>query len=103
MPDWMDVLGTVAKVGVAMLGMAQFQTILKMERDVARQYITSKVENLAPQQLDEFEVEFLSYSVALFDGQQRIRAMELYAWLKLQEFAYYRKFRGFCTPGDPLS
>src|SRR5579859_7837097 len=103
MPDWLNFFGEIAKFGDATLGTVQFQIFLKLNRDLAMQDLASRVRSLSTQQFDAFEVEYLRYSLGLIDQQQRIRAMELYAWLQIVESARYGEFRGFCTPADPIS
>jgi hypothetical protein len=46
-------------------------------------------------QFDQFEVAFLRYGSAQLDPQLRVKAMELYGWIKVQEVARFGKWRGF--------
>jgi hypothetical protein len=103
MPSFEEIFQGIVRGGVAVLGMVQFQTFLKLDRNLAMQDLTTRVQTLSAAQLDEFEASFLKSSLAVIDPAQRIRSMELYAWLKIQETLAYERFRGFCTAGDPLS
>jgi hypothetical protein len=103
MSDWLEIPYDNAAVGDVTLGTLQFQTFLLLDRDLAMQDLTSRVRSLSPRQLDAFEIEYLSLSLGLIDRQQRIRSMELYAWLKIVESARYGEFPGFCTPADPIA
>ena len=103
MPDWLKILQGIAEVGSAAIEYTQFIGFLKLDRSAAMQQLSRLVETLPPQQLDAFENDFLKYSLMLVDAGQRVRAMELYAWLKLAETTHYREFRGFVGSGNQLT
>jgi hypothetical protein len=82
---------------------AEFRELLERDRDTACQGITDIVEGLSPAQLDEFEQAFLAHSTAVVGPAHRLRAMELYAHLKIQEMMRYNTFRGFIGEAGPLA
>ena len=106
MPDWVKIgkiIDTALETGIVLLSVHQFQKLIKLDREIAKQQITSLVQSSSTDELDRFEVNFLNYSHSLFDAAQKTRAMELYAWLKLVEFVHYgNQFRGFATQGRSL-
>jgi hypothetical protein len=60
------------------------------------------LETVPADELDRFEAIFLSFAGSLPERDQRIPAMELYAWLKMAETAQYNQFRGFIGSGHAL-
>ncbi len=70
--------------------------LLNKDRESGLDYIADLVKKLSPEQLDQYEHEdrhLVAYGI--HDPGEKLRAMELYAWLKLMETAKYSKFRGF--------
>jgi len=102
MANFWDILEIAANVGVAILTASHFHKLVTLDRAEAIEQLSASVQSMSAKQLDEFELAFLSYSNSIIDPAQRIRAMELYAWLKIAELTAYQKFRGFATSGVPL-
>ena len=99
-----DVVNTVNETVTGFnIGQEIATWIVREDRDTAMQRITLVVQNLSPDNLDRFERAFVQTTLGLFDANQRIRAMELYSWLKIQECAHYKTFRGFCFSGDRIA
>lgn len=74
----------------------EIKDLLQAPREKGVEHITNVVKNLSPEQLDQYEAEFLKLvAYGIHDPDQKIRAMELYAWLKLMETKKYEQFRGF--------
>ena len=81
----------------------QFRQLMEMDRGDACEGLARLVVTMEAEALDRFEAEFLTHSIAVIGNDHRLRAMELYAFLKLQETRQYGKFRGFVTDGAPLA
>lgn len=74
----------------------EIKDLLQAPREQGIDYITNLVKSLSLEQLDQYESEFLHLvAYGIHDPDQKIRAMELYAWLKLMETKKYEQFRGF--------
>lgn len=101
--DWKGIVNAVVEVGAALASIQAFHNLISLDRNAAMQQISSLVERMTPQQLDDFEATFLKHSMGLISQQQRERAMEIYAWLKVAETLHYQKFRGFTTQGHSLT
>lgn len=72
------------------------KNLLQAPREKGLEYIANLVTTVSPQQLDQYESEFLQLvAYGIHTPDEKIRAMELYAWLKLIETKQYEKFRGF--------
>jgi len=76
----------------------QIGELIRMERAQAMRVLEEAVQTWPSQRLDEFEATFLNASLGTFSVTERIRAMELYAYMKVLETHYYGKWRGF-SPG----
>jgi hypothetical protein len=79
--------------------------LIQLDRASAMQILEEVVQDLTPRQLDEFEYNFFNASMGMFTPAQRIRAMELYAYLKYLETMHYQQWRGFSatTEANALS
>lgn len=71
--------------------------LIALDRASAMQALEYIVQNCTPQQLDEFEWVFLNAAMGMVIPVQRIRSMELYAYLKYLETRHYGQWRGFCA------
>lgn len=83
-------------------GHAVGQLILT-DRESAMSALAELVQNCTAQQLDEFEHLFIHASLGMLTPDQRIRSMELYAYLKYLEAQHYRQWRGFCATTQPYA
>jgi len=72
-----------------------FRAFLEADREAACEQIACIIQQETPEQLEQFEEWFLSHSISVVGQGYRLRAMELYAYLKLQETFVYKTFRGF--------
>jgi hypothetical protein len=81
----------------------KFLEFLGMDRQQACHLISDWVTESTPEELDQLEAGFMSHSsAAVMTTPHRLRAMELYAYLKLRETAHYGRFRGFMCSDGPL-
>jgi hypothetical protein len=80
----------------------EFRHLVEMDRRQACQAIAQRVEMLSEDEFERFEMDFLSHAVAIFGIDHRLRATELYAFLKLSEVRCFGKFRDFVTDGGPI-
>jgi hypothetical protein len=87
------------KVGFAQ---SQFKEVIGMDRDSACQFIFQFVEQSTRERLDAFEQAFLNQSIALKSTDYRLRAMELYAYLKFREMVQFGEFGGFLGTPERL-
>jgi hypothetical protein len=100
--NWTGFLLDVAKIGVAAFEHSQFISFLKLDRQVAMTHLGTVVDSMTAAQFDRFESDFLQHCVGVIDINQRLRAFELYAWVKFLETRRHGEFRGFVTAGEPL-
>lgn len=91
-----EITGHVTKYAVV-------SQLVGQERGQALEQISNLVNGVTSEQLDWLEQQFLIYAQAQHSPDLRIRAMELYAWLKICELARYGEFRGFATHGGRLN
>jgi hypothetical protein len=74
----------------------ELKELLQAPRETGVEYITDLVKTLPAEQLDQYEMDFLQVvAYGIYSPDEKIRAMELYAWLKLMETKKYEQFRGF--------
>lgn len=74
----------------------ELKDLLQGPRENGLEYITNLVKTFSPEQLDQYESDFLQIvAYGVYSPDEKIRAMELYAWLKLMETKKYEQFRGF--------
>jgi hypothetical protein len=85
-----------------MLRYPQVVRTVKLDREAAQKYIAHLVQTLPAEQLREYEEHFVLSAGFLISTRQRIRAMELYAWLKLCETRQFKQFCGFSRFSGPL-
>ena len=96
----MSLLAFFQKAGVFLDEFRMGQTISELvnaDREHGMRALQDLVQRWTPQQLDQFEVSFLNASMGMFTRDQRIRSLELYAYMKLLETSQYGKWRGFST------
>lgn len=99
----MSFLNTAAKIlevagqaAVAYTRHTEVQQLLSIDRETAKSLITQMVHTSQPAGIDQWERDFLNIaSASLVDPAQRRRAMELYAWMKIEEYVRFEGFRGF--------
>ena len=90
------------RVGLRVMGFADFRAMIRGDRNAATQAMSDKLDMLSPSEVREYEEQFLEYSMYLLNPDERTRAMEIYAALKLLEYCRYGEFRGFTTMGGPI-
>ena len=79
----------------------ELKDLLQAPREQGIEYITNVVKTFSPEQLDQYESEYLQLvAYGIHDPDQKKRALELYAWLKLMETKKYEQFRGFPPQGS---
>jgi hypothetical protein len=100
--DWMKALGHLHTATTAAVKLKQgydnvttLNELLALDRDGAMARLGQQVSQMQSQQFDEFEVAFVNFAVAVPDYKQRIKALELYAWLKVLELEKFGQWRGF--------
>jgi hypothetical protein len=91
----MGLFSTVGGMLVSGVKHAHFRQIIHSQREVACSALSDYVQQCTAQQFDELERDFLEHSSMLVDAAKRLRAMELYAYLKILEVARFGSFRGF--------
>ena len=97
---FLEVLKTVGDLAVTFTRHQELVQLLSADRESGKNHIERIVQFMSPQELDQYEADFLEYATTtIVDPQHRRRAMELYAWLKIQELGHYREFRGFVGHG----
>lgn len=97
-----DLLEHVGKGAVAYTNQMKHIDFVNLDRNIALSKMQRNLHTMTTQEWDQYEQEFLQLSLGLIDWQQRIRAMELYAGMKMLEMDYYNCFRGFLTSGKAL-
>lgn len=98
--DFMNAAGKIAENVSAITSgynkTEELKELLQASRETGLEYITNVVKTFSPEQLDQYEIEFQQLvAYGIFDPEQKKRALELYAWLKLMETKKYEQFRGF--------
>jgi hypothetical protein len=98
--DFMNAAGKIAENVSAITSgynkTEELKHLLQAPRETGLEYITNLVGTCSPQQLDQYESDFLQIvAYGIYSPDEKIRAMELYAWLKLMETRKYEQFRGF--------
>jgi hypothetical protein len=98
--DFMNAAGKIAQNVSAITSgynkTEELKELLQASREHGLEYITSLVGTLSEQQLDQYESDFVQIvAYGIYSPDEKIRAMELYAWLKLMETKRYEQFRGF--------
>lgn len=79
----------------------ELKELLQASRDTGMEHITRLVQAMSPEELDGYESEFLQLvAYGIHEPSDKIRALELYAWLKLLETKKYSAFRGFPLQGN---
>ena len=78
-------------------------TLICLDRTEAMQALERVAGEWTPQEFDQFEVNFINASLGMFTREQRIRSMELYAFLKLLETKRFGEWRGFASNGGALA
>ncbi len=81
----------------------QFREFFEKDRDAAVNDIANIVQHSTPEELTEFERALVTHGVSVVGPAHRLRAMELYAILKIQETLHYKAFRGFLGESGPLA
>lgn len=98
--DFMNAAGKIAENVSAITSgynkTEELKELLQVSREHGLEYITSLVGTMSEQQLDQYESDFVQIvAYGIYSPDEKIRAMELYAWLKLMETRKYEQFRGF--------
>jgi hypothetical protein len=88
--------------GLRVLSFTEFRAMVRGDRNAATQAMSDKLDALSPSEIREYEEQFLENSMLLINPDERTRAMEIYAALKLLEYVRYGEFRGFTTMGGPI-
>jgi hypothetical protein len=97
---FLEVMRTMGDAAVLYTRHKELVQLLSADRASGMNYIERTVQHLSPQELDQFESDFLDMSTTtVTDPAHRRRAMELYAWMKMAESHQYGKFRGFIGNG----
>jgi hypothetical protein len=81
----------------------KFREMLELDRDTACKGIADAVEQMTPAELDVFEREFLTHGMNVVGHAHRLRAMELYAYLKVKETQHCGQFSGFKSSGEAIT
>lgn len=104
--SFMDTLSTTVSsfmhAGLRVLSFTEFRAMIRGGRNAATQAMTDKLDTLSPSEVREYEEQFLENSTLLINPDERVRAMEVYAALKILEYVRYGEFRGFTTMGGPI-
>jgi len=81
----------------------RYKTLVELPRDAALQEIKQMVSISTHETMAEFEEQFLNYVTLRmsYEKEYKVRAMELYAFFKVQEMLVYRTI-GFKSPGKSL-
>lgn len=75
----------------------RFWDLLHLDREAAVLRLSAMVRRSSVQELDLYERHFLRQVALLVKSPTlQVRAAELYAYLKLEEYQRYQSFRGFC-------
>ena len=98
----MSFLSTMGNVLVSGVKHVQFRQIIHAQRDAACSALSDYVDQCTPEQFDQLEHDFLEHSGLLVDAAKRLRAMELYAYLKVLEVTRFKNWRGFMGGSGPL-
>jgi hypothetical protein len=96
----MGFFNTLRDVMGGMFGQMEFMSLLNLNRSAAMNQISAVVRSSSPAGLRQYEIGYLNYSLNVFDPDQKIRATELYAWLKICEYIKVGEFRGFPDEED---
>jgi hypothetical protein len=81
----------------------QFRALMQLDRESACDAISQLVEGMTEEQFDEYEQVFLTHAISVSGQPHRLRALELYAFLKMREVGRYGRFRGFVGNGGRLT
>jgi hypothetical protein len=95
---WSDAANTIMAISDH-LGLIK---LVRMNRDDACAMLNDFVKSSSPAELDRFEAALLTQANAMFGHDRRMRAMQLYAHLKIAEYAHYGTYRGFTTSPAPV-
>lgn len=103
--DFMNAAGKIAQnvseITYGYKKTEELQVLLQAPREKGLEHITELVKTMSPQQLDQYESEYVRFvAYGIHDPDEKVRAMELYAWLKLMETKKYQEFRGFPPQGN---
>ena len=74
-----------------------FGEFLKIPRQQAVDILSNAIDRMTAEQFDSFERTFLEFAQHQIHPLLKVRAMELYAWMKVMECARFDKWRGFCA------
>src|SRR5262249_962762 len=89
-------LDGLVQFGGMFFNQMRFRELLNLEREASVQQISMLVRRSSPKELDTYERFFLRQLTMLNDEPTlQVRAAELYAYLKLEEYLRYQEFRGF--------
>lgn len=93
---WLDTIGTVLNTAAAMAQATQVNKWLNMDLGDAAGEVVYLVNNYPTEVIDAYETVFLRATLFVFDPEQRVKLMKLYAVLKMTETERYG-FRGFAN------
>ena len=80
----------------------QFRELISRDRDAACEAIAQALRDQTPAQWRSYELWFLTQGTMEIHPVRRIRAMELYAFIKLLERELFGASAGFHTVSDPI-
>jgi hypothetical protein len=101
--NWISTVQDLYKGVVAGIHHGRFREMLELDRDTACKGIADVVEQMTPAELDVFEREFLTHGMNVVGHAHRLRAMELYAYLKVRETQHCGQFNGFKSSGESVT
>lgn len=104
MADWEKIRGRLGEawqvVSATALTYTRYREFMEL-CDVPREEGQLRIEQLVraqpPEAVAVFEAELLRFGPNLATPEQRVRAMELFAWLKLVETQHHGRFIGFSS------
>jgi hypothetical protein len=101
--NWIKLVREVYTGVVTGIHHGKFLEMLDLDRDTSCKDIADVVEKMTPEELEVFEREFVTHGTTVMGGAHRLRAMELYAYLKVRETQHYGQFCGFKSSGEPIT
>jgi hypothetical protein len=76
--------------------------LLAQDRDLTFAGVELLAQSLSPDEAEGWELAFLHSAATLDDPALRLRAMEVYAHLKVAQAAHCEPFPGYVGPAGPL-
>jgi hypothetical protein len=76
--------------------------LLALHRDAACKGLAHIIAQMTPEQFEEFERGFIEICLGMVGAAHRQRAMELYAFIKIEEIAQFGQRTVFLSDGSPV-